>query len=144
MSRPRSMNNYSNLIAAGRRNMLLYTIFRVNLTVIIGSVLGLYNTWTMKIFKYYKSDKYFLESLPNVLLVGEGTQPQLYVKFFITRYSWLPYLCTFGGGNAIGHMVQSRSINHWLGRSWGTSVLVSWIGIGWYVKNSNLRAQNNF
>ena len=71
----------------------------------------------MKIFKYYKSDKYFLESLPNVLLVGEGTQPQLYVKFFITRYSWLPYLCTFGGGNAIGHMVQSRSINHWLGRS---------------------------
>ena len=36
-------------------------------------------------------------------------------------------------------IVQSRGIGHWLGRSWGTSVSVSRIGIGWYVKNSNLR-----
>ena len=40
--------------------------------------------------------------------------------------------------------VQSRGIGHWLGRSWGTSISVSRIGIGWYIKNFNLRAQNNF
>ena len=45
---------------------------------------------------------------------------------------------------ALETIVQSRGIGHWLGRSWGTSVSVSRIGIGWYAKNSNLRAQNNF
>ena len=38
------------------------------------------------------------------------------------------------------NIVQSRGIGYRLERSWGTSVSVSRIGIGWYAKNSNLRA----
>ena len=33
-------------------------------------------------------------------------------------------------GASIAIIVQSRGIGHWLGRSWGTSVSVSRIGIG--------------
>ena len=37
------------------------------MTVIIGSVFSIFNTWMMKILKYYKNKKYFLKSLSNTI-----------------------------------------------------------------------------
>ena len=47
------------------------------------------------------------------------------------------------GVKGLCYMVQSHSIGYWLRSSWGTLVSASQIGIKWYAKNSNLKAQNN-